>query len=101
LLADGTVITGANIENASYGLCICAERVAVATAVVSGHKDFAAIAVVTDTNPPAAPCGACRQVLAEFAPDLQLILANTHGDVVHTTLSEIFPMQFSGADLRR
>lgn len=94
LLKNGHIVTGANVENASHGLCICAERVAVASAVANGHRQFKAIAIVTDTLPPAAPCGACRQVISEFSSDLPLIMSNLSGNVVQTTLEQIFPMQF-------
>ena len=94
LLENGNIVTGANVENASYGLCICAERVAVASAVADGCREFQAIAIVTDTLPPSAPCGACRQVLSEFSSDLPLIMSNLSGDVAQTTLGQIFPMQF-------
>src|SRR5690606_12887090 len=63
---DGTVVEGCNVENASYGLCICAERTAVAAAVAGGRRHFPTIAIVTSASPPASPCGMCRQVLAEF-----------------------------------
>ncbi len=99
LLKNGNIIYGNNVENASYGLSICAERVAICAAIAQGQKDFAAMAIVTDTSPPAAPCGACRQVISEFAPDLPLILANEKGQTIHTTLSEIFPYQFSKEQL--
>jgi len=68
--ADGAVFTGCNVENASYGLTICAERAAVAAAVGAGVRRIRRAVVVTDSDPPAAPCGACRQVLSEFGPDM-------------------------------
>ncbi len=77
--ADGGVHVGCNVENASYGLSVCAERHAVAAAVAAGADGLHAVAVVTDTAPPTPPCGACRQVLREFG-DLVVILANTNGD---------------------
>src|SRR5262245_4331613 len=71
---DGKVITGCNIENATYGLTICAERVAMFKALSEGHRQFARIAVVADTQAPTPPCGACRQILWEFGGDLEVIL---------------------------
>lgn len=94
LLKDGTVVTGANVENSSYGGAICAERVAIVKAVSEGSEEFEAIAVVTDTNPPAYPCGMCRQFLSEFAPEIPMFIANEQGDVIKTNLREIFPHQF-------
>lgn len=96
---DGKVFTGANIENASYGLTICAERVALFKAVSSGTRSFQALAVVTDSNNPVSPCGACRQVLVEFAPDLEVYLANTGGKIEKTTLAELLPRAFGASDL--
>ena len=74
--ADGTVVTGCNIENATYGLTMCAERVAMFKALSEGHRAFTRIAIVADTDAPTPPCGACRQVLWEFGGNLQIILAN-------------------------
>lgn len=95
LMQDGSMVLGTNVENLSYGLTICAERNAVASAVAQRKKGIVAVAVVTASKTPASPCGACRQVLAEFAPDVQLILANTSGNVVRTHLQAIFSSQFS------
>jgi cytidine deaminase len=69
---DGTIYSGCNVENASYGLSFCAERAAVASAISQGAREFRRIVVVSDSEPPASPCGACRQVLAEFGLDLQV-----------------------------
>ncbi len=91
---DGVVYPGANIENASYGLCLCAERSAVAAAVMAGCKKLTAVAVVTDSDPPAAPCGMCRQTLAEFALDLPVILVNLDGKELETTLEALLPHAF-------
>ncbi len=91
---DGTVILGANVENASYGLTICAERVALVKAVTQGIKKFKRIAVIADTPGPVAPCGSCRQMLNEFAPNLEIILANTKGQSETTTLDQLLPKAF-------
>ena len=74
--ADGTIVTGCNIENSTYGLTLCAERVAVFKAVSEGHRAFRRIAVVADTADPTPPCGPCRQILWEFCGDIEVILAN-------------------------
>ena len=100
LTEDGEIFTGANVENASYGLSICAERVAVFKAVSEGKRKFKAIAVVADTEKPTPPCGACRQVLAEFG-DIEVIMANLKGDVKVMKLSELLPEAFTPEDLRR
>ncbi len=89
---DGTIHSGCNVENASYGLTVCAERNAVAHAVVSGAHDFVAIAVVTENG--VAPCGACRQVLAEFNPQLAVILVDAAGRQRHFSLAELLPAAF-------
>jgi len=91
---DGGVHVGCNVENASYGLCVCAERHAIAAAVSAGVDRFQALAVVTDTDPPASPCGACRQVLVEFG-DFPVILANLAGDRVMTSAAELLPNAFT------
>jgi len=95
--ADGTVITAANVENASFGLSLCAERAAVARAVAEGRRDWVAIAVCADGARPTPPCGACRQVLLELAPRLEVLLAGEAGpagEVVRTTLGELLPAAF-------
>ena len=97
---DGTIITGCNVENASYGLTICAERVAVVKALSEGHRVFSRIAVVTDTEAPTSPCGACRQVLWEFAPDLEVVLANLHAVTAVTHLRDLLPLAFNSQLLR-
>ncbi len=93
---DGRVFLGCNVENISYGLTICAERNAVFAAVAAGVRDFAKIVIVTDTAEPASPCGACRQVLAEFNPDLEIVLANFHGQSLQFRLSELLPRPTAG-----
>jgi cytidine deaminase len=93
LCDDGTVVTGANVENRSFGLTICAERTAVAAAVSAGRRSFAALAVAcTASDEPVAPCGACRQVLAEFAaPSMPVYLCGKGPGVVTTTIGELLP----------
>jgi len=98
LCADGQVVTGTNVENASFGLSLCAERSAVARAVAEGRREFAAIAVCADGDEPTPPCGACRQVLLEFAPDLEVILGGERGAagaVVRTTIRALLPHAFT------
>lgn len=96
LLAEsGNVFTGCNVENASYGLTICAERVAIGCAVSSGEREFNTLVIVNSTGRIFTPCGACCQVLAQFAPELNLILVNSKGDIRRTDLKTIFPESFS------
>ncbi len=95
LCGDGRVFTGCNVENASYGLSICAERVAVFKAVSAGCRDFAAIAVAGSDEDFCRPCGACRQVLAEFAPDLRVLTADRTGRWSEHTLAQLLPEAFS------
>ncbi|MEG1658901.1 MAG: cytidine deaminase [Oscillibacter sp.] len=97
--ADGTVFTGCNIENAAYAPSLCAERVAVAKAVSEGHRDFVRIAIAGTGQDFCVPCGVCRQVLREFAPDLQIICLNGQGEAREFTLSQLLPHSFSGAFL--
>jgi len=97
LADDGTVVTGCNVENASYGLTICAERVAVTRAVAAGHQRFRALAIVATGEQVPYPCGACRQVLAEFcAPDLPVYMTRGLTDVpICRTLGDLLPEAFS------
>lgn len=94
---SGRIYTGCNVENASYGLTVCAERVAVTKAISEGERDFEAIAVVSRGG--VAPCGACRQVLAEFNPELLVVVADLQGDGRTFRLSELLPAAFSSSDL--
>jgi cytidine deaminase len=91
---DGTIITGCNIENSTYGLTVCAERVALLKAVSDGYRAFRRIAVVADTADPTPPCGPCRQLLWEFCGDIEVILANLTTDMGHHQLQDLFPLPF-------
>src|SRR5207249_7969101 len=88
---SAAVFIGSNIENISYGLTICAERIAIGSAVAAGQREFVAIAVVADTIEPIVPCGACRQFLAEFSPDLIIVSATVEGDRKVESLSHLLP----------
>jgi cytidine deaminase len=100
LATDGTVFHGCNIENSGYSMTNCAERTAFFKAISDGIKDFAAIAIVADTEGPCSPCGACRQVMSEFcAPDMPVYLTNLKGDVLETTVEQLLPGAFSPGDL--
>ncbi len=92
---SGRIYTGCNVENASYGATICAERVAVVKAVSEGEKEFEALAVAVDGDEPGSPCGICRQFLAEFGTGLRLILVNLKGDRLDSTLEEYLPNAFT------
>ena len=100
LTAKGEIITGANVESASYGLTCCAERVALFSALTAGYKEFTAIAVTARFEGGATPCGACRQLLWEFAPDADVILANLTGTVKRFTMRELLPAAFDAKQLK-
>ncbi len=91
---DGRIFAGANVENSSYGLTLCAERSAVAAAVAAGARTFSALYVVADSPVPVAPCGACRQVIAEFHIPL-VIMANLAGEERRSSYAELLPYAFS------
>jgi len=91
---DGTVITGCNVENATYGLTICAERVAMFKALSEGHRVFSRVAIVADTEDPTPPCGACRQILWEFGGDLEIALANLREEKGRYRLKDLLPLPF-------
>jgi len=92
--ADGRIHSGCNVENATYGLTICAERVALFKAISEGVRAFRRVAVVADTDVLTPPCGACRQILWEFCGDVELILANLKGKTETYQLKELFPKPF-------
>ena len=91
---DGTIITGCNVENATYGLTVCAERVAMFKALSEGHREFVAVAVVADTAEPTPPCGACRQILWEFGGDLEVFLANLTDHKGTFRMKDLLPVPF-------
>jgi cytidine deaminase len=101
LTRDGAIHAAANVENGLPALGVCAERLAVTQAVAAGHREPVAVAVVTETSPPARPCGLCRQTLAEFADDVAILCTNTAGERVETSLAELLPAPFRLADARR
>jgi cytidine deaminase len=93
LCADGTVVTGCNIENAAYGPSVCAERVAMFKAISEGKRDFVKLAVTCDGDH-CRPCGVCRQVMFEHAPDMEVLMGNPDGEFVRTTVRELLPDGF-------
>lgn len=98
--ADGQIISGCNIENASYGLTMCAERVAMFKALSDGHRQFRRMVILANTETPTPPCGACRQILWEFGGDLEIVLANLSGVRARHRMSELLPSAFDGRFLR-
>ena len=104
LTKDGKVFLGANIENSSYPLCMCAERNALYNALMDGYKkeDFVALALIADTDEPCSPCGACRQVISELFPEnAPIYMAAINGKVKETTTKELLPFAFSKKDLQK
>ncbi|MDU9692851.1 cytidine deaminase [Priestia aryabhattai] len=100
LTKDGKVYRGCNIENAAYSMCNCAERTALFKAYPEGDKEYAALAVVADTDRPVSPCGACRQVISELCPkEMKVILTNLKNDIQELTVEELLPGAFSSEDL--
>ena len=99
LTRSGKVFTGCNVENATYGLTVCAERVAIWKALSEGERDFNAIAVVSSSEVPASPCGACRQLLWEFCGDIEVIIANTGDAKRSLRMSQLFPHPFDRSSL--
>jgi cytidine deaminase len=97
---DGAIVSGCNIENATLGLTMCAERVAMFTALSAGHRRFTRIAIVADTLAPTPPCGACRQVLWEFGGDLEVVLANLRRVTGRYRLGDLLPLPFDARLLR-
>jgi cytidine deaminase len=99
LAADGTIITGCNVENASYPVGSCAERVALGAAVAAGHRRFRAVLIVTEAPDPTPPCGMCRQALAEFGLDLDVVSVAAHDASARWSLRELLPHPFTPASL--
>ena len=99
-LTNGAIVTGCNIENATYGLTICAERVALVKALSEGHTAFTRIAVAADTEAPTPPCGPCRQLLWEYCGDIEVVLSNMNGPTTRLRLAELLPMPFDNRLLK-
>lgn len=96
LTESGKIYSGCNVENISFGLTMCAERVAVGSAIASGSRDFAFLALISDSQEPVVPCGACRQVLAEFNPNLRIVSENLQGRTAEFRLDELLPTPSQG-----
>lgn len=100
LTKDGHVFSGANVESSSYSLSICAERSALAKAVSEGYRDFDKLVIVTDTERPTPPCGACRQVFFEFNPELKILMVALKDGQKETTLDKLLPDAFDLSELK-
>jgi cytidine deaminase len=101
LTKSGKIYTGCNIENSSFSLTICAERTAVFKAISEGEKEFSSILIVSDDESYCPPCGACRQVLSDFATDIEIIMVNSKGDELTRTLTELLPLAFDSSYLNK
>jgi cytidine deaminase len=101
LAGSGKIYTGTNVENASYGLCNCAERTAIFTAAAAGERAVKAVAVYTPTRTATTPCGACRQVINEFGPTARIFCVCDQPDRIETTLDRLLPSAFGPTNLRR
>ncbi|HZS45331.1 MAG TPA: cytidine deaminase [Blastocatellia bacterium] len=97
--ADGKIYTGCNVENATYGLTVCAERVAIFKGISEGARKFTRIAVVADTDVLTPPCGACRQIIWEFCGDVEVVMSNLYGKTEIVKMSELFPRAFDASFL--
>ncbi|KAI5955032.1 hypothetical protein KGF54_001593 [Candida jiufengensis] len=95
----GKFIKGANVENASYGAGVCAERTTISKAITDGYKDFKAIAISGDTENPIVPCGICRQFIREFNKNIVIFLFNKEGEFIKVYLNELLPLSFGPEDL--
>jgi cytidine deaminase len=98
---DGEIYTGCNVESASYGLTVCAERVAIWKALSEGERKFKRLAVVVDTTPLTPPCGTCRQIIWEFCRDVEVVLANLHGDIETDMMRDLLPRAFDARFLNQ
>ena len=100
LTNSGKTFVGANVENSSFGLTICAERSAIAAAIAAGETKFRSIAITIESDQPTVPCGGCRQVLAEFNPSLEIVTATVAGEVEILNLADLFPKPYQGLSLK-
>jgi cytidine deaminase len=98
---EGVIYTGCNIESASFGLTVCAERVAIWKALSEGERKFKRLAVVVDTTPLTPPCGTCRQIIWEFCRDVEVVLANLHGDIETDMMRDLLPRAFDARFLNQ
>lgn len=99
--ASGNLYRGVNVENASYGLTICAERVAIGAAITAGEKEIVCVYVMTPTSVPTSPCGACRQVIREFGKKIRIVMGTVSGQVQIVSLEELLPLSFGPENLEK